>query len=97
MRKRVFTAFLLAAVGVLALIAAGCGGGGDEGGGDGGGSVSALPASSCSKLEYGGEGDPDYLIASDLPQQGGSRTQTTQMNKAIRYLLEQQDWKAGDY
>jgi branched-chain amino acid transport system substrate-binding protein len=97
LRKRVFTAFLLAAVGVLALIAAGCGGGGDEGGGDGGGSVSALPASSCSKLEYGGEGDPDYLIASDLPQQGGSRTQTTQMNKAIRYLLEQQDWKAGDY
>jgi len=29
--------------------------------------------------------------------QGGSRTQTTQMNAAIRYVLGQQDWKAGKY
>ena len=36
------------------------------------------------------------LIASDLPLQGSSRTQTVQMNKAIRYVLEQRNWKAGD-
>ena len=47
-------------------------------------------------MQYQGEGDPDYLVASDLPLQGGSREQTTQMNKAMVYLLEQQDWKAGD-
>jgi branched-chain amino acid transport system substrate-binding protein len=90
-------ALLLAAVGALALIAAGCGGGGGgDGGGGGGGNVTALPASSCGPLEYKGEGDPDFLIASDLPMQGGSRTQTLQMVAAIRYVLDLQDWKAGD-
>jgi branched-chain amino acid transport system substrate-binding protein len=93
---------LLAAVGALALIAAGCGGGDNKsssggGGGGGGGNVKALPASSCGPLEYKGEGDPDYLIATDLPMQGGSRTQTLQMVGAIRYQLEQQNWKAGDH
>jgi branched-chain amino acid transport system substrate-binding protein len=103
-RKRVSIGLLLSLVGALALMAAGCGGGGDEGGGGGttgggggGGNVSALPASSCAPLQYKGSGDPDYLIASDLPKQGGSRTQTVQMAKAITYVLDQQDWKAGDH
>jgi branched-chain amino acid transport system substrate-binding protein len=91
---------LLAAVGALALIAAGCGGGNDNSsgsGGGGGGGVKALPASSCGPLTYEGEGSPDYIIATDLPMQGGSRTQTLQMVGAIKYQLQQQDWKAGDY
>ena len=95
MRKYLLTVLLVLAVGALALVAAGCGGDDDEGGG-GGGNVTALPASSCGDQQYGGEGDPDYLVASDLPLQGGSRTQTIQMNKAMAYVLEQQDWKAGD-
>jgi branched-chain amino acid transport system substrate-binding protein len=94
--KRYGLLSLLALVfGALALVAAGCGGGDNEGGG-GGGAVTELPASSCGALQYGGEGDPDYLIASDLPLQGGSREQTTQMNKAMVYVLEQRSWKAGD-
>ena len=104
MRKRVSIGLLLSFVGALALMAAGCGGGGDEGGGGGttgggggGGNVSALPASSCAPLQYKGSGDADYLIASDLPKQGGSRTQTVQMATAIAYVLDQQDWKAGKY
>ena len=102
MKKRVSIGLLLAAVGALAVIAAGCGGGGNKGGGGGntgggGGKVSALPASSCGPLQYNGSGDADYLIASDLPLQGGSRTQTTQMNAAIRYVLDQQNWKAGKF
>ena len=104
MRKRVSIGLLLSFVGALALMAAGCGGGGGNegggggtGGGGGGGNVSALPASSCAPLQYKGSGDPDYLIASDLPKQGGSRTQTVQMAKAIAYVLDQQDWKAGDF
>jgi branched-chain amino acid transport system substrate-binding protein len=86
---------VLGALGLLvaafALIAAGCGGGG------GGGGVTALPSSSCTALEYEGDGDPDYILASDFPLQGSSRTQTEQIVAAIKYQLQQQDWKAGDY
>jgi branched-chain amino acid transport system substrate-binding protein len=83
----------------LALVAAGCGGDDDDGGGggDGGGEITALPSSSCTGIEYEGEGEPDYLIASDFPLQGSSRTQTIQIVGAIRYLLDKQGWKAGDH
>ena len=102
MKKRSWLGALLAVVGVLALVAAGCGGGGKKSGGGGnngggGKGVTALPASSCNSMQYKGSGKPDYLIASDLPLIGGSRTQTVQMNKAIAYVLDQQDWKAGKY
>jgi branched-chain amino acid transport system substrate-binding protein len=98
-KKRATIGLLLAAVGALALIAAGCGGGSKKssGGGGGGGSVTALPASSCGPLTYEGSGSPDYLIATDLPMQGGSRTQTLQMVGAIKYQLGLQNWKAGKY
>jgi branched-chain amino acid transport system substrate-binding protein len=86
---------LAIAVGALALLAAGCGGEGDETAG--GGDVTALPASSCSPIEYKGEGEPEVLIATDFPMQGASRQQTLQIVGATRLLLEQQDWKAGDY
>jgi branched-chain amino acid transport system substrate-binding protein len=76
----------------LALVAAGCGGGDD-----GGGEVEALPSSSCQALEYGGDGDPDYIVATDFPMQGASRTQTEQIVAAVKYELEQREWKAGDY
>ena len=89
-RKRGVLVALGLLVAALSLVAAGCGGGDDEG-------VTALPASSCSDVEYGGEGDPDVLIASDLPLQGGDRVQTLQMQDAIRFVLEQRDWKAGDH
>ena len=69
-----------------AFIAAGCGGD------SGGGAPEALPSSSCTGIEYKGDGDPDYTIASDLPLQGSSRTQTEQMVAAIRYALDQADW-----
>jgi branched-chain amino acid transport system substrate-binding protein len=85
---------LIGVTAVLALLAAGCGGGGDGGNG---GNVTALPASSCSDIYYEGDGDPDYIIASDLPLQGSGRTQTVQMTEAIKFILKQQDFKAGDY
>jgi branched-chain amino acid transport system substrate-binding protein len=95
LKRRGLLGFLVLVVGALAFLAAGCGGD-DDGDGDGG-EVQALPASSCTSVEYKGEGDPDFLIASDLPMQGASRTQTVQMVSAIRYILDQRDWKAGDY
>ena len=98
MTTRFTIGVLLAAVATLALIAAGCGGGGKKSSSGGGGKgVKALPASSCGPVQYKGSGKPDYLVASDLPLIGGSRTQTVQMNKAIAYVLSQQDWKAGKY
>ena len=93
MRRRLSLAALLAVAAVLALLAAGCGGGG----GGNGGNVSALPASSCSDIYYQGDGNPDYIIASDLPLQGSGRTQTVQMTEAIKFILKQQSFKAGKY
>src|SRR4029078_9297896 len=57
----------------------------------------AWPSSSCTAIESRGDADPDYMVAPDFPLQGSSRTQTEQIVAAIRYQLEQQDWKAGDY
>jgi branched-chain amino acid transport system substrate-binding protein len=96
LRKRGLLALSALLVASLALVAAGCGGDDNESGG-GGGSIQALPSSSCTGIEYKGDGDPDYLIVSDLPLQGSSRTQTTQIVGAIRYLLDKQGWKAGDH
>jgi branched-chain amino acid transport system substrate-binding protein len=92
-------------IAVLALAAAGCGGDDDDEEGAGGattaeeatgGGVEALPSSSCTGIEYEGEGEPDVLIATDLPLQGSSRAQSTQIVKATRFILNQRNWKAGD-
>ena len=96
MKKRGLLGFWILLLAVLGLAAASCGGDDDEGGG-GGGEVTELPSSSCRALESKADGDPDVLIASDLPRQGGSRLQTTQMVGAMRLLLDDRDWKAGDY
>ncbi len=95
MRKRSLLALFGLIVASLALMAAGCGG--DDESSGGGGSITALPSSSCTGIEYKGEGDPDYLLVSDFPLQGSSRTQTIQIVGAIRFLLDKQDWKAGDH
>lgn len=58
-------------------------------------SVKALPSSSCAKVQYGGSGQPDVLIASDLPMQGASGERSKQMVDAIQLVLKQADWKAG--
>ena len=107
-KRHSLLAVLALLVASLALLAAGCGGDDDDeasdGGttteatsGGGGGDVEALPSSSCTAIEYEGEGDPDVLLASDFPLQGSSRTQTIQIVEAIRYLLEQANFKAGDH
>jgi branched-chain amino acid transport system substrate-binding protein len=92
-RKRSALVIFGLLVAVLALVASGCGGGDDGSGVE----VTALPSSSCTGIEYEGEGDPDYLIASDFPLQGSSRTQTEQIVAAIRQELTNREWKAGDY
>ncbi len=86
---------------VLALIAAGCGGGSKSSSGNNGSSSSGgaktLPASSCQGLYYQGSGKPDFIVPSDLPLQGSSRTQTSEMVDAIKYVLKNAKFKAGKY
>jgi branched-chain amino acid transport system substrate-binding protein len=57
----------------------------------------ALPASACRNVYYGGAGSPRFLIASDLPLQGGSRAWTLPMVDAIRFVLERRGFRAGPY
>jgi branched-chain amino acid transport system substrate-binding protein len=82
----------VAAVLIAALAIAACGGEDDEG--DEG--VQALPDAACGEVEFGGEGEADVLIASDLPMEGDSAERSEQMVEAIRIVLEDAEWKAGD-
>src|SRR5438270_3894559 len=89
----------MAAVVALALIATGCGSKKSNtttSSSSGGGGVTVLPASSCQTI-YQGSAKPDFIIASDLPLQGSSRTQTIEMTKAIKFVLKQHNFKAGSY
>jgi len=79
-----------AVVSGLTLAVAACGGSGDDN------AVKSLPSSSCQKVEYGGDGKPDVLIASDLPAQGASRERTAQQVEAIRLALDERGWRAGN-
>lgn len=56
----------------------------------------AITVDTCGPLEYGGEGEPEALIVSDLPMQGDSAMRSEQQVEAIRLALEQEDWRAGD-
>jgi branched-chain amino acid transport system substrate-binding protein len=79
----------VAVAAALALAVTACGDG------DHNEAVNALPSASCEKVEYGGDGEPDVLIASDLPAQGASRERTAQQNEAIRLVLRERNWQAG--
>jgi branched-chain amino acid transport system substrate-binding protein len=106
-RRRTIVALLVLLVGVFAFAAVGCGGDDDGGGGAAGteggeggeaaAEITPLPSASCTDVEFEGEGSPELLIASDLPLQGSSRTQTLQMTAAIRQVLSTAGWQAGDY
>jgi branched-chain amino acid transport system substrate-binding protein len=93
-RKRGFWALLVLLIAAFAIAAVGCGGDDDEDGGEG--EATALPSSSCEDIRYEGDGEPDVLIASDLPLQGANRALTTEMADAIEFTLKQRDWKVGD-
>jgi class 3 adenylate cyclase/ABC-type branched-subunit amino acid transport system substrate-binding protein/streptogramin lyase/predicted Ser/Thr protein kinase len=59
--------------------------------------LQTLPATGCGKVFYGGDGDPQYLIASDLPLRGGSRTPTLAMSQAIGFVMRQHRFRAGKF
>ena len=108
MKRRTILALLVLLIGVVAFAAVGCGGDDDDdagpaetGGGDGGEAVdlppvTPLPSASCTDIEYEGEGDPQAIIATDMPLQGSSRTQSLQVSGAVRQYLDSINWKAGN-
>lgn len=57
--------------------------------------VTTVDSSACGPLQYGGAGDPEAIVVSDLPLQGDSKQRSKQMNDAIRLVLEGANWQAG--
>ena len=107
MKRRTILALLVLLIGAFALVAAGCGGDDDDdeaaatGEADGGETpdlppVTALPSASCTDTEFEGEGEPQALIATDMPLQGSSRAQSLQVSGAVRQYLDSINWKAGN-
>jgi branched-chain amino acid transport system substrate-binding protein len=89
LKKRGFLALLTLLVALFALALSGCGGGSD--------SSSDGDTSAASTSGGGGGGGKTVKIVSDLPLQGSDRVQTTQMVRAIEFVLEQAGNKAGDH
>src|SRR5215213_6773362 len=56
--------------------------------------VRPLGRSSCGPVQ---DAAGKRLIASDLPLQGAARAPALEMSKAIAFVLEQHDWRAGRY
>ena len=57
----------------------------------------ALPASVCGEVFYGGEGEPQFLLVSDLPLRGDRPPTHALMVEGIRFALEQRGFEAGRY
>lgn len=88
MRNRLaLSAFLATLLAVVAVLGAGAASGAAE--------VTAVALKTCGPVQYEGAGTPTALIVSDLPLQGDSRQRSTQMNDAIRLVLEGAHWQAG--
>jgi len=95
-RPRLIAGILVAVAAVVAVIFLVTRGGDDDDDGTGEfAHIEALPLSACEEVEYGGEGEPNALIASDLPMQGDSAERSSQMVAAIRQVLDNQGWQAG--
>jgi branched-chain amino acid transport system substrate-binding protein len=80
----------LAALAVILAVVIGVGCGGDDD------DASEAVAAQCGAVEFGGAGEPDALIVSDLPMQGDARERSEQMVEAIRVVLERNDWRTGN-
>ena len=69
---------------------------------DGGAKTKVPPArpvesSSCSPVTYAGKGRPDFLIATSTALQGQFSRDGAQVAQALKLVLAQRGWRAGDY
>jgi branched-chain amino acid transport system substrate-binding protein len=56
-----------------------------------------VDSSGCSPVTYGGEGRPDFLIATSTALQGEYTGHGVQIAQALRMVLVERGWRAGDY
>ncbi|MCY7302428.1 MAG: branched-chain amino acid ABC transporter substrate-binding protein, partial [Thermoleophilia bacterium] len=61
------------------------------------GTTDALPQPPCGNIVFEGAGKPRFLIASDLPLQGGSRANALSMIEATELVLRAHAFKAGRF
>jgi branched-chain amino acid transport system substrate-binding protein len=79
---------LIAAAATVALVGVGS---------DSKGSIQALASERCSPLDYGGPGEPDFVIAGDLPLERGSFSFSRPMADALELELERRNYRAGRF
>ena len=87
-RSTIIALSLLLMLSLTALVIGNAGAAGTTG-------VTAVDSPACGAVQYGGSGEAQALIVSDLPLQGDSSRRSVQMNDAIRLVLEGADWHAG--
>ena len=56
-----------------------------------------VATSGCAPVSYGGQGRPDFLIATSTVLQGQFTDHGVQISQAMKMVLDEQDWRAGDY
>jgi branched-chain amino acid transport system substrate-binding protein len=81
-------ALALALTLVSSFIAAGC---------NGGESATPVDTANCSDVLYEGEGKPDAIVVSDLDLRGDNRPSATATVRAIKGVLRQRGFRAGEY
>jgi branched-chain amino acid transport system substrate-binding protein len=86
---------VLAALIVAATVVA-CGDDDDAGAGDPA-PASPVQVTGCSPIAYEGEGRPELLIGASTILRGQFADHGTQVSQALRMVLDDRDWHAGDY
>lgn len=56
-----------------------------------------VKASGCSPVTYGGKGRPDFLIGTSTVLTGAYTGHGIQVSQALKQVLDERDWRAGDY
>ena len=56
-----------------------------------------VESSGCSPVAFGGEGRPDFLIAVPTTLQGEYTGHGVQVTQALKMVLAERGWRAGDY
>lgn len=59
--------------------------------------ATALPASICSPISYGGPGRPQLVIANSSAYQGPYKGHGVQTAQAMKMVLAERGWRAGEY
>jgi branched-chain amino acid transport system substrate-binding protein len=93
--SRILGPALVAALAAIALAGAACGE--DDERAEEIPPATPLQASGCSPVSFGGEGRPDFLIATITTLEGTYTGHGVQVTQALKMVLSERGWRAGDY